>query len=114
MSHTREPWHLEIDGKYTSIYGANGKMIVPHITNSKKDHARIVACVNACAGIPEENLHAMQTASNGLDAWSELMQQRDELLAALEIAMRYIQVRGDRSSSDKQICEAARATGGSK
>ena len=51
-----------------------------------QDNARrIVACVNACAGIPTDDLE--QCPSGGLfhlaDHANELVKQRDELLAAL-------------------------------
>ena len=47
---------------------------------------RIVACVNACAGVSNGEL-AMTTMSVVLARMNEAEQQRDELLAALEFVM---------------------------
>lgn len=44
---------------------------------------RIVACVNACAGIDTETLDGKLLGVAIVDAYRKLEQQRDELLAAL-------------------------------
>ena len=53
------------------------------------DYIRARACVNACAGIPTDDLE--RCPSGGLfhlaDMANEVVKQRDELLAALEDAM---------------------------
>lgn len=52
---------------------------------------RIVACVNACAGIPIETLEsAGKTISTqqSLNGYVEMKSQRDELLAALKAVLR--------------------------
>ena len=56
------------------------------------DYIRARACVNACAGIPTDDLE--QCPSGGLfhlaDMANEVVKQRDELLAALEFACKKI------------------------
>ncbi|WP_313453470.1 hypothetical protein [Stutzerimonas nitrititolerans] len=51
---------------------------------SPGDAARIVACVNACAGISTDALEYMNGSLRSVDQMSVVEAQRDELLAALE------------------------------
>lgn len=64
MKHTPEPWHWEYDkfGNYRAIVG-DGHVLCeamqydsesPSINISVPDSARIVACVNGCAGLNPE------------------------------------------------------------
>lgn len=61
--------------------------------NPPEDARRIVACVNACAGLPTDYLEqtSMLGLSNSYHAetrdWELLERQRDELLAALKSAL---------------------------
>ena len=50
---------------------------------TENDARRIVACVNACAGLPTEVLERYKLGVIGVD-YKSTKQQRDELLAALE------------------------------
>lgn len=76
--HTKEPWHVF---KY-GVQSENNWTIAitdTKLNNGEANARRIVACVNACAGIQEENLHTMQTASKSLDAWKQLIDRIAEL-----------------------------------
>jgi hypothetical protein len=62
----------------------------PEVDSTEANARRIVACVNACAGLPTTYLE--QTSMLGLsksyhaqhEEWGALNQQRDELLSALK------------------------------
>lgn len=81
MIHTCEPWSID---KYGSLYTPSGQLLLggvvtPMTAGVNRDTAnanarRIVACVNACAGIPNGNLEA----GGVLDT---VIKERDELLA---------------------------------
>ena len=101
VMHTPEPWIC--GGLYNSnIYGVDNILIASAITNHEKsvtkfnlNARRIVACVNACKGIGTETLeryHEDHKPENGfgLHRESELIAQRDELLAALRTCALYI------------------------
>lgn len=76
MKHTPEPWYQESDGG-GSIIAADPQCVeVIGSTDGKKwqeNARRIVACVNACAGMADP---AKEIA--------KLKAERDELLAAME------------------------------
>ena len=55
MNHTKEPWYKH-KGNTGIIYGNDGISIAAGHNNDIAD--RIVACVNACAGITNEALDA--------------------------------------------------------
>lgn len=61
MKHTKEPWNC---GQYNNIVGLDGKTIqVIGFALSCKDVAventeRIVACINACSGLTNEQLES--------------------------------------------------------
>lgn len=78
MSHTytQEPWSQE-------MHNANA--------------SRIVACVNACAGIPTETLKA--NADNGKPIFELLIKQRDELQQQRDTLMAAIRAAYDVSHS---------------
>lgn len=95
MSHTKEPWKVvnrgdeqcsDIDAKGPEGWGGD----VTIAMNIGNDTARrIVACVNACAGISTDRLEDLgKPLMNYLFGADEhaanLVKQRDELLAALE------------------------------
>lgn len=59
--HMAEPWHVDDGGDgEIMIWGGTGAVDVPDIGEiyNNADARRIVACVNACAGIPTETLEA--------------------------------------------------------
>lgn len=90
QKHTPEPWKIGApppNGEQT-IGTEQGLMVAVATTgagvSSEANARRIVACVNACAGIP---LHELEQA-NYVHAYRKVLKdaltQRDELLAALE------------------------------
>ncbi len=92
MSHTPEPWR--INPKYSmsveAVSDGQGINIIAEcsdpdgIRTAGEDVAnarRIVACVNAAAGIPTEQLEARSVQAGFV---TNLLNQRDELLAALK------------------------------
>jgi hypothetical protein len=115
--HTAEPWQVEPN---ESIVGANGGTLVAEplslpwrrmavvtdvqrtfinrmISESQANARRIVACVNACAGITDNELThgpaiAIHKFSYVVNEREELRKQRDELLVALERARPHIGV----------------------
>ena len=76
--HTPEPWEFESEPQYCSeIIGSNGDSVCTFVEDpSCVDVDRILSCVNACAGMADP---AAEIA--------ELKRQRDELLAALGVAI---------------------------
>ncbi|QDJ96142.1 hypothetical protein KE336_gp29 [Aeromonas phage 4_D05] len=97
--HTPEPWSTEYrerhDGMYSQeIFDLSGETIAQLAwypiklktgvgTNREANARRIVACVNACAGLPTEQLEPSPIGGI-LNGVAGLITQRDELLAALE------------------------------
>ena len=85
--HTPEPWFWS--EKYGEVcfrskeddqsYGIACPVDLTEEANAR----RIVACVNACAGLPTEVLERYKLGVIGVD-YKSTKQQRDELLAALE------------------------------
>lgn len=93
MSHTKEPWSMLDTGRDIHINKSGGVgfigsiHIYEHRAEQCRENARrIVACVNACAGIPTDDLE--QCPSGGLfhlaDMANEVVKQRDNLLAFVE------------------------------
>lgn len=98
--HTKEPWKLCTHGNNDSPLGntlgyhieaedgtEEGRLIVwEQITEA--EGRRIVACVNACAGIPTETLESDGTeiACNyaSLQTLEKMAEQRDKLLALVK------------------------------
>jgi len=92
-THTPEPWYFE---EYSGLfeiqtepgYTCHNILDKDQDPNAEANAQRIIDCVNACAGI--ENLQVLTAifkAAKGLrttELITELTQQRDELLAALE------------------------------
>lgn len=106
--HTPEPWRTECWASHaprsvvadldpaepTEIYGQNvlwlGRIHIAECEGSRRDGgneanaARIVACVNFCAGLTNEQLSATDGAIHGYEKFVALAAQRDELLSALK------------------------------
>ncbi len=87
MAHTPEPWAAYKDGKRETnninhfIKSLSGDMVsYGHL--SEDDAKRIVACVNACSGISNKQLKALEVETHQ-DYLNDLLTQRDELLAHL-------------------------------
>lgn len=88
--HTPEPWfwsekHGEIC--FTSMYDDQSYgMSCPVDMEDESNSGRIIACVNACAGIPTIWLESGTTGclQNVRTERNDYQKQRDELLAALE------------------------------
>lgn len=95
-NHTPEPWQLDDEpDTCTNFYSddATGSIIggCPEykfakrpIDERKANARRIVACVNACAGLDTEDLERNGVIAASSDYFSKLKWQRDELLEALE------------------------------
>jgi hypothetical protein len=73
-------WRLDSENE-SMIESGNGIHIAS--VQNEDDARRIVACVNACSGISNEELEAI-AQDDSTDALNELLVQRDELLAAIE------------------------------
>jgi hypothetical protein len=88
--HTKEPWAgKEIPLTAVGLARAGfGIVFTNHTATRDEAEAnarRIVASVNACAGIPTDVLEAMPSGpSSLLPMYAQIEQQRDKLLAALE------------------------------
>jgi len=108
MTHTPEPWRTIKDHKgadYGVQMGAAGGFALHRDANAEANAHRIVACVNACAGISNENLEAIAEIG-GFDGTQEAFirvvaclkkaeQQRDEYKAELaEVYMSTLKTTG--------------------
>lgn len=117
MEHTKEPWSVFND----CVESSDGKVIAHVLTSqydmeslTSIDASRIVACVNACVGIPTEHLEKGPNTVEQLAQLAEaeidkLEQQRDELLAALKRSVSYVRAAGVLIDlgDDLKIIEAA-------
>lgn len=79
-AHTKEPWTSDLVAEM--IYGANGQTIVYEMNSNEADARRIVACVNACAGISNEQLERVRFADDH-PSYDELKHDLDELRKAM-------------------------------
>lgn len=70
-------------------------VVVLYHDNAKVDARRLVACWNACEGIPTE---ALEVSPNLEDVWNCVVAQRDELLAALESVLLWMGSQADAQS----------------
>lgn len=104
LSYTKEPWSTEyrqsVCGYSQEIFDADGQVIATAAwyivqvspetitTNREQNARRIVACVNACAGLDTallENITMLgDTLKDRIDVLRNEANQRDQLLAALE------------------------------
>ena len=64
--HTPEPWHFDAGPQYDPRLGNIWAQPLGHIASADTDAdgRRIVACVNACAGISTEHLEAAGVYAN--------------------------------------------------
>ena len=93
--HTPEPWVMstKASGNWWHISAGNQAIAAVHAASKKRNEPyasmfeanarRIIACVNACAGLPTEQLES-SPLGGVLNGVAGLIAQRDELLAALE------------------------------
>lgn len=95
IEHTPEPWKwhaqgeaneyclLTHDGRWVIAFRQNGELTDDR---QKANARRIVACVNACKGIPNEQLEMDSAAFiNVFNAYNRLRHQQKSLLAALNL-----------------------------
>ncbi|MDM5117230.1 hypothetical protein [Aeromonas hydrophila] len=89
--HEREPWVLGgCSGRMvTTPSGYVGDGYIADV-DTKDNARRIVACVNACRGLPTDELEQKGVVAAVGTQLLELESQRDELLAALEEGRRAI------------------------
>ena len=111
MSHTKEPWRIgrfagpasyevvrETVGATDIVVDTEtGVYVLAQCNNNfpedaKANARRIVACVNACAGISTENLEDNIPVKELALRYNETIRQRDELLAALNDAVQIAKV----------------------
>jgi hypothetical protein len=84
--HTSEPWILNHD---EILFSENPLDVIAEChwesvdDNADANARRIVACVNACAGIPTELIEQGGFAAVPVSTHREVKQQRDELLVAI-------------------------------
>ena len=82
--HIKYPWRN--DGTYIS--DATGMCIDPNVMGGEEVASRIVACVNACAGLPQDALDGGWTAL-GMSKYAKSVEsQRDELLELVKQSYR--------------------------
>lgn len=95
--HTPEPWRVaakalvRLDSAYLieAVENHDFKYGATLAATSQQDARRIVACVNACTGLPTEWLE--KNALTDCTSSHKLIKQRDDLLAALEDAVETIE-----------------------
>ena len=87
-NHTPGQWKCE--GYVVYFPGLIGGFSLQHCPDAEATARRIVACVNACAGIPTERLEA--GAADVLAYSMELKKQRDELLASMRQTLAMLRV----------------------
>lgn len=98
---------LTASGKWVIAFHMNGEMLP---ARQREIGRRIVACVNACAGVPTEALEIYKRPAFH-EAWkilAEVEQQRDELLAQLIEADAALELEGlDKDGSTRKPIRAA-------
>lgn len=97
MNWTKETWYVFSHYGDPEIRTKDGDKLVAALLPSKlQDARRIVACVNACAGIMTADLeHGGQGCLSNHDAWAGMKTQRDDLLAAMKAARLSLQRAND-------------------
>lgn len=108
--HTQEPWYASKEDGNWRVMAAdeNGGYTLADVycDDPEANSRRIVACVNACAGIPTEQLETAGTIAvecqdemqaELLKAWK----QRDDLLAALNFARQGYQASSENGEPDE-------------
>lgn len=101
IKHTAEPWAYEHgNGHYSgsiviTSFAMSAKSplaVISDICGDAEDDARrIVACVNACKEIPTEWLESNGAYAVPVPSLRTLLNQRDELLAALKQAEGFVE-----------------------
>jgi hypothetical protein len=88
QQHTGEPWRAcKALNSRLYIWSGDTPVIQMNGANKETNARRIVACVNACAGIPTDLLEALPDFEKaGLQTINQVIAQRDKLLAALKQA----------------------------
>lgn len=94
MTHTKEPWRFISDGndEYSIMPGGDWYIATTHDgvfgePTAEANARRIVACVNACAGIPLERLEQVppiNAAKDWVDTVLQWKDQRDEYRNTVE------------------------------
>jgi uncharacterized protein YbaR (Trm112 family) len=89
MEHTKEPWHVLNIFAHPEIRNKEDEFILALYRGERIANARrIVACVNACEGIQTEFLELGEAEwVKALSERNALINQRDELVAALADAL---------------------------
>ena len=83
MSHTKEPWNFrDSDFFGAEIECSEGGLVAT--AEIDEDAHRIVACVNACVRMSNEQLKLVAEFGGIQKSFDVIEKQRDELLAALE------------------------------
>lgn len=110
--HTKEPW---IARGPCVFFSANaGGFSLSDCPDSHGNASRIVACVNACSGIPDEKLERIaHVLGHRVEFLSGLLYQRDELLSLVKGFHRKLETYRNVYTGDKELrrlldeCEAA-------
>ena len=90
MKHTTEPWMAWKDGSDRDLFGpatnytAGQCFHTPDIDACEANARRIVACVNACAGVTTEELEQGGFVTGLIERLEEKERQRDALQEELE------------------------------
>lgn len=92
--HRPEPWVLDDDSPYFTVSDSNGKYIIagemdgwmiPFATDDGNvNAARVVACVNACAGMADPAAEIAALRESLADAESRIEQLTDQLRASVD------------------------------
>jgi hypothetical protein len=88
IAHTPEPWETTSDGTDWGLCGENGGENIAELM-TEENAARIVACVNACAGLNPEGikvaLESLEWLANGnADGLHSAREQARHALRALK------------------------------
>lgn len=78
--HTPEPWAVAPEGRFQKVEGNGYPVAEMWLSdgNHKANARRIVACVNACAGLPTEELENVKQIDIA-STRKQMREQRDEL-----------------------------------
>jgi hypothetical protein len=91
--HTPTPWAVKTEGTGITLIVDDQGLIIAQVTGyvrnsiesgkgeAKENARRIVACVNACVGIPTETLDKYYGDQGGIDAALEETSLRDHISA---------------------------------
>lgn len=102
MEHTKEPWKIkhghnsdypmQIVGHDESSITTFDSFAKPKSKTTQANARRIVACVNACAEMPQEDLEELAKVGviELIVYADDMSQQRDELLAVLEAMLQEV------------------------